>query len=237
MSYYTVPAVSHPDSQHWSCLEPAMPSLSDARAANAAFNPTYVPTAIITGATAGVGQYTAEALARHLKGRVHLIIIGRNRTAAEAIIASLPKPAADSEGESTYEFVQCDMSIIKNVKNMAKNFNERLSKVNFLVQCAAIVGFGGRKEADPEEGLDEKMATLYYSRWVLINELLPLLRKAKDAGEEASVMSVYGAGFALRPVDIDDLGCKKTYSGFKAMGQSNAYNDLMVSVSAKFPCP
>ncbi|KAF8881832.1 hypothetical protein CPB84DRAFT_1791458 [Gymnopilus junonius] len=176
-------------------------SLSDARTSNAAFNPSYVPTAIITGATAGIGQSIAEALSR------------RNRSAAESIIASLPKLEAsqDSASESTYEFVQCDMTIIKNVHNMAKDLNERLSKVNFLVHCAAIVGLGGRKEADPKEGLDEKMATLYYARWKLTYDLLPLLRKAKEE--------------ARKPVL-----CRYLVRGLRRSdGQSNCYNDLMIA--------
>ena len=61
-------------------------------------------------------------------------------------------------------------------------------------------------------------------------DVLPLLRKAKEAGEPASVLSVLGAGMAPE-IDIDGLGLKKTYSGLKAMLQTLSYNDLMVAVS------
>ncbi|KDR73330.1 hypothetical protein GALMADRAFT_730089 [Galerina marginata CBS 339.88] len=199
-----------------------MPTLIDARNSNSSFNPSYVPVMVITGATAGIGQSMAEALARHLRGRVHIIIIGRNRAAAESIIAALPKASS----ESTYEFVQCDLTLMKNVHAMAKDFNSRLTKVNLLVHCASVVGFGGRKET--EEGIDEKLASRYYARWALTNELLPLLHAAHDQGELASVMTVLGAGLGPE-IDIDDLGLKKTYKGLKAMSQSVSYNDLMVS--------
>ncbi|KIM87912.1 hypothetical protein PILCRDRAFT_814619 [Piloderma croceum F 1598] len=46
----------------------------------------------------------------------------------------------------------------------------------------------------------------------LINDLMPLLQKAKDAGEDAKVMSVLAAGKG-GPIDLDD-------------------NDIMVDVSA-----
>lgn len=200
-----------------------MPSLPDVRKANAAYTPPYVPIMIVTGGTAGIGQSMAEALARHVRGRIHIIIVGRNKSAAQSFIESLPTTA-----ESTYEFVECDLTLMKNIHSMAEHFKERLSRVNFLVHCAAVVGFGGREET--EEGIDIKLALRYYSRWALTYNLLPLLRKAKENGESASVITVLGAGLGPE-IDLDDLGLKNSYKGLKAMSQSTAYNDLMVAVS------
>lgn len=201
-----------------------MPSITDTRAANAAFQPSYVPVMVVTGGTAGIGQAMAETLAKHLQGRVHIVIVGRNKKAAEAIISSLPK---SQHADSTYEFYQCDLTLMKNVHAMAEDLNNRLPKVNFLVHCAAVVGVGGR--AETEEGIDVKLASRYYARWKLTYELLPLLRNAKDLGETASVITVLGAGLGSE-IDLEDLGLKKTYTGLKAMVQSTAYNDLMISV-------
>ncbi|PPQ78308.1 hypothetical protein CVT25_011679 [Psilocybe cyanescens] len=202
-----------------------MPSLTDVRKTNASYHPSYVPVMIVTGGTAGIGQSIAEALAYHLRARVHIIIVGRNKRVAESIITSLPITT-----ESTYEFVQCELTLMKNVHAMAKDFKARLSKVNFLVHCAAVVGFGGRKET--EEGIDTKLASRYYARWALTYDLLPLLRKAKEDGESASVLTVLGAGLGPE-IDLEDLGLKNTYGGLKAMSQSTAYNDLMVAEFAR----
>ncbi|KAF9552444.1 NAD(P)-binding protein [Agrocybe pediades] len=199
-----------------------MPSLQDARSSNAAFQPSYVPVMVVTGGTAGIGQAMAQALARHLKGRVHIVIVGRNEKAAEATLASLPKTSQ----ESTYEFVKCELTVMKNIHAMAAELKTRLTKVNFLVHCAAVVGFGGREET--EEGIDVKLASRYYSRWKLTYELMPLLRKAKELGEDAGVMTVLGAGLGPE-IDLNDLGLKTTYKAMKAMEQTTAYNDLMVA--------
>lgn len=167
----------------------------------------------------------SEIFARYLHGRIHIILVGRNRAAAQSIIASLP---VTSE-ESTYEFIACDVSLMKNVHALAKDLLSRLPKINYLVHSAGVFGLRGRKET--EEGIDRKLASRYYARWALTNDLLPLLRKAGEDGEPASVMSILGAGMGGE-VDLDDLGLKKSYTGWKAMMQSLSYNDLMVSVSS-----
>jgi len=85
----------------------------------------------------------------------------------------------------------------------------------------------GRDETS--EGIDKKLALNYYARWKFINDLMPLLRKAKDAGEDAKVMSVLAAGHG-GPIDLDDLGLKKGYSLSAAGVAAVTYNDLMIEV-------
>ncbi|KAJ3516347.1 hypothetical protein NLJ89_g1190 [Agrocybe chaxingu] len=205
-----------------------MPSLSVARNANAAFTPTYVPVMVVTGATAGIGQAMAEAFARHQHGRVHIILIGRNRQAAEATIASLPK----SE-DSTYEFFQCDLTLMKNIHAMTKDLLTRLPKINFLVHCAGYADLKGR--IDTEEGIDMKLAARYYQKFALTYDLLPLVRKAKELGEAASVIDPFGAGMPSSFIDMElgDLGLKKSYSAWRALFFSGTYNDLMMAEFAR----
>ncbi|CAA7261277.1 unnamed protein product [Cyclocybe aegerita] len=223
-----------------------MPSLSVAKAGNAAFTPSYVPVMVITGATSGIGQAIAQLFANNQHGRAHIVLVGRNRAAAEKIIASLPttsSPAEDTpeqdqlpttetpKPQPSYEFMSCDMSLMKNVHDLARDLSTRLPHINFLVHSAGVFGFGGRQETP--EGIDVKLASRYYARCALTNDLLPLLKKAKDERQPASVLSILGAGEGPEKIDLGDLGLKKNYSGAKAMMQSVAYNDLMVAELAK----
>ena len=202
-----------------------MTSLSAVCTDNAAFSPSYLPVALFVGGTAGIGQATAQAFARHTKGRAHIIICGRNRAAAESIIATFPKSP-----ESSYEFVECDVSLMKNVQATTTKLLSTLPKLNFLVLSTGFINLKGRDETS--EGLARKLATDYYSRWKFIDGLTPLLRKAKDAGEDAKVLSVLAAGKG-GPVNLDDLDLKE-YSLSKEMPAAATYNDIMIEVSPTF---
>ncbi|KAJ7918033.1 hypothetical protein B0H13DRAFT_2250137 [Mycena leptocephala] len=80
------------------------------------------------------------------------------------------------------------------------------------------------------------MAALYYSKWVFIEGLLPALREAHEAGEDARVAALHTAGRG-GPVDLDDLGLLKGIgSGLqsvrKLVPQLASYRDLMAEVFA-----
>ena len=115
------------------------------------------------GGTAGIGAGMARAFAHHRNGDAHIIIIGRNRAAAEDLIASLPTASSAHDGEAKYEFVECDVSLMRNVRKTAKELVERLPRLNYLVMTQGMMTVQGRNETD--EGIDKKMALHYYSRW------------------------------------------------------------------------
>ena len=208
-----------------------MPTLAAAKTSNAGYCPSYLPVAVIFGGTSGIGQAITETLAEYLRGRVHIVIVARNKAAADAIIASLPSPIASDAAGSKYEFMACDVTLMKNVHAACRDLSERLPKINFLVLSAGVFSLTGREET--EEGIDKKMASRYYSRWAIIHDLLPSLRKAKEAGEDASVLSILGAGMGWE-VDVEDLGLKKRYTALKAMMQTVSYNDYMIAVCRFF---
>lgn len=202
-----------------------MPSITEVRAANAAFETPYIPVILVTGGTSGIGQAMAEEFAKITKGNAHIIILGRNRAAAEAIISSFPKPTSV---QAIHEFVECDVSLIKNVEKTTQSLLSRLSRLNFLVLSAGAINLGGRVET--EEGIDKKLALAYYSRWKFLYDLSPLLQKAKDEGQVASAMSVLGPVRSGK-IDLDDLGLKKHYSLVASARSAASYSDVMVEVN------
>lgn len=114
-----------------------MPSLAASRTANASYAFPAAPVAIFVGGTSGIGQAVAQALARYTDGQLHLIIIGRNRAAAESIFATLPKPALPA---ARYEFIECDATLMRNVAATTSELLARLPKVNYLVLSSGYLG-------------------------------------------------------------------------------------------------
>ncbi|KAF9014820.1 hypothetical protein BDZ89DRAFT_1141997 [Hymenopellis radicata] len=180
-----------------------MPSLTDARASNATFKPSYTPVAVFVGGTSGVGEAMAKALSSYLGGKLHLIIVGRNRAAAEKTFASLPHP----EGV-TREFLHCDAYLMRNIVATSEEIKSRVDKINFLVLSAGYFRVTGRDETD--EGLDKMLVMRYYNRFKFAKELLPLLK--------------CGSG---------QSGLRKNYRCWTAAAKPCVYNNVMIEEFAK----
>jgi len=205
--------------------------LASIRASNAAVphSTSNPPVAIFVGGTSGIGKGMVQTFARHTNGNSHILVVGRNREAAEQLFATIPTGGTPpgSTGKFTREFIQCDVTLMKNIHTATQDILSRHPKVNYLVMTTGIMTLKGRDETS--EGIDKKLAVHYYSRWKFINDLLPSLTKAKDAGEEGAVLSIFSAGYG-GPIDLDDLGLKKNYSTSNAASSAPTYNDLMLEV-------
>jgi len=202
-----------------------MVTLSAARDSNAAFSAPYRPVALFVGGTSGIGQGTLEAFARATKGNAHIMICGRSQANADKIIASLPQTP-----DSKYEFIECDVSLMKNVAATASSIRSRVGSLNYLVLSQGILTMQGFTPT--AEGIDTKLVLHFYSRWKFVDELIPLLEKAKAEGQDARVMTVLDSHRGA-PLQEDDLGLKKTYSLASAAGQGITYNNLMVEEFSK----
>ncbi|KAF7329266.1 hypothetical protein MKEN_00187500 [Mycena kentingensis (nom. inval.)] len=203
-----------------------MPSLSIVRAANASQISTVLgarPVCIVVGGTSGIGQGIAEAVARHTSGDAHIILVGRNHTAAEEVIARFPLHA-----EATHEFVECDLSLVANVKRVAASLQSRLPRVDLLVFTSGAVSL---QSTVTSEGIERSMAIWYYSRWAFIDALLPLLGGAR-------VLSMLNAVLG-KTLDADDIDLKKALGRVKTLGDLQevgqivgTYQDYMVKAFA-----
>ncbi|KAJ7864204.1 hypothetical protein B0H13DRAFT_1637807 [Mycena leptocephala] len=77
----------------------------------------------------------AEAFAQHTKGNTHIVLVGRNRVAAESILATFPKPSPGA----THEFVECDITLMSNVHRVATELHAHIPRINFLVLTTGVM--------------------------------------------------------------------------------------------------
>ncbi|KAJ3842869.1 NAD-P-binding protein [Lentinula raphanica] len=195
------------------------PSLSVIKSENAKISFQYTPVAVFVGGTSGVGRALAEAFARYTKGNTCIIIVGRNRVAAESIIASLPRAGPSVK----HEFISCDVSLFKNVRQATSVILAKYAKINFLVLTTGVLEFA---RETTEDGIDRTMGLFYYSRWMFIHELIPALVRARTDNEDAKVLSVASAGLGGK-INLANLWLKNTsYVSF--LQSISTYNDLMV---------
>jgi len=154
------------------------------------------------------------------------LICGRNKANAEKIIASFPQTP-----NSKYEFIECDVSLMKNVVATSADIKQRVQTLNYLVLSQGIMTMQGFTPTS--EGIDMKLSLHFYSRWKFVQELTPLLEAAKKQGQEVRVMSILDPVHGAAPLVENDMGLKKSYSLSSAAGQAITSNNLMVEEYAK----
>jgi NAD(P)-dependent dehydrogenase (short-subunit alcohol dehydrogenase family) len=193
------------------------------------------PVGVFIGGTSGIGRAMAQAFHRYTGGKCHIIIVARSQSAADAVFAGFADPSPEEGPASVVwkrEFIACDVSLMRNVRETSEKLRERLPKINYLILSCGMASFSNDRD-ETEEGIARLSALRYYSRWKFIYELLPLLRKAAELGEHGSVLSINATGMSWN-VPEDDLGLKKGYRGWKAMILSMVYGDYMIEVGSPF---
>ncbi|KAK0220161.1 hypothetical protein IW262DRAFT_1243612, partial [Armillaria fumosa] len=142
---------------------------------NASWLPSYTPVALFVGGTSGIGEAIVKALAYYTSARVHLIIVGRNRSAAKKTFASISNTTENPES-LLRQFIYCDATLMTNIEILAKQVSGVVSRINLLVLSLGYFQvWTGRN--DTEEGIDRLLSLKYYSRFKVIHELLEKTRR------------------------------------------------------------
>jgi NAD(P)-dependent dehydrogenase (short-subunit alcohol dehydrogenase family) len=170
-------------------------------------------TAVITGATAGLGRAAAERLA-DLGARV--IIVGRNRgkakQARQDIIAAT--------GNENVGLEIADLSLMAQVRTLAQRLLRNEKQIHILVNNAAVLP---AKRTLTAEGLETTFATDLLSPFLLTNLLIPRLKDSAPA----RIVNVSSGGMYLSGIDVDDLqNAEGAYDG--SMAYARAKRGLVI---------
>ena len=165
---------------------------------------------IITGATDGIGLAAAKSIAS--KG-YHVGFVGRNsdkgKKAMEEIIAH--------SGNENLDFFQCDLSLVRNVKDLADRIKQRYSKIDVLLNNAG--GANKTKQITPE-GLEKTFATNQMNYFVLSTELLNIISESNDG----RIVNVASNAHIGAEVDYDNINSEKSFSAWTSYCVSKLMN-------------
>lgn len=176
--------------------------------------------ALITGATSGIGEVAALALA---KQGYRVGIVGRNPTKCEATAAKIKKEAATP----LVDIFVADLASQADVRRLADEVKAKYPHLDVLLNNAGAMISPRQESAD---GIEQTWALNHLAYFLLTDLLLDLLKSTPGA----RIVSVSSdAHRMIKGIDFDDVEGKKSYRDFKAYSQSKLANVLFTRELAR----
>jgi NAD(P)-dependent dehydrogenase (short-subunit alcohol dehydrogenase family) len=163
-------------------------------------------TAIVTGATGGLGYETALALAR---AGADVILTGRDAGKGQSALDKIGREVVGSK----ITFESLDLANLASVAAFAERTRARPS-VDLLINNAGVMALPRRQVT--ADGFEMQFGTNHLGHFALTARLLPLLRQASAP----RVVSVSSLAHRTGSIDFSDLQGERFYSPWKAYGQS-----------------
>jgi retinol dehydrogenase-12 len=178
-------------------------------------------TILVTGATAGIGQVTARALA-HLGAQV--VLLGRNEARCQATVEIIQQANPGGMREAfPPQYLVADLSDMTQVRRVAQEFLQRFARLDVLVNNAGGFFLNRQLTAD---GYEMTFALNHLSYFLLTHLLLELIQKTAAEQGEARIVNVASDSHRGARINFDDLQGERSYSSFAAYGQSKLANVL-----------
>lgn len=127
-------------------------------------------TALVTGASGGIGKYIAEELA--LRGAKVALHYNSSEKAAEAIRNQIRANGGEAE------IFCCDIRSNSAVRDMIKEIEEAFGGIDILVNNAGVA-LDARIHKMPEEYFDNTMAINVKGTWNTMQHVLPMMMEKR----------------------------------------------------------
>lgn len=160
-------------------------------------------TALITGATDGIGKATARKL---LSEGWRVVIIGRNPARCENTVSELKRATGNSEISAIF----ADLSLLTEVSRASGTFLERDQSLHFLMLNANAIA---NDRIITSEGFEQNFALGFLSRALMIKKLEGVLGNTANS----QILSVVGLDTVR--LDFEDLTIQNNFTGRKALGR------------------
>ena len=169
-------------------------------------------TAVVTGASSGIGKEIARGLARQ---GATLILACRNAGKAKGVLDEL----VQDSGNQNLSVMSLDVASLASVRAFAKDFLEAHPTLDILVNNA---GGWSMERGSSSDGMELTWATNVVGPELLTRLLLPAL-KAAGKGRIVNLSSTVAGG-----LDMDDVEYKtRKFSGFSAYSRTKQANRML----------
>jgi retinol dehydrogenase 12 len=156
-----------------------------------------IPVCLITGATDGVGKFTALELAHR---GFTVIFAARDQAKAERIKAAI---VARGRGEADY--ILTDLACLGDVRRLAENFKRRYSKLDVLINNAGIFAPSRQLTVD---GFEASYQINYLSHFLLTQLLLQDLLSC----EQGRIINLSSKVHSVNKFDPENLQSERKFS-------------------------
>jgi NAD(P)-dependent dehydrogenase (short-subunit alcohol dehydrogenase family) len=178
--------------------------------------------AIVTGASGGIGLWTALGLA---KAGAHTVMLCRDARRGEEARRFI----ADTAGRVP-ELILADFADLAQVRTAGAEIAERHRYIHILVNNA---GLFAPKRTLTKDGYELTFAVNHLAPFLLTDTLLPALELAGEASRHARIVNVASAAANRASIDLGDLMSARRYKMLGAYGQSKLANILFTKELAR----
>ncbi|HEY3790970.1 MAG TPA: SDR family oxidoreductase [Bradyrhizobium sp.] len=162
--------------------------------------------AIVTGATGGLGYETALGLA---KAGAEVILTGRDARKGQTAIEKISRDVSGAR----VSYQPLDLANFASIADFSQRMHSRQS-LDLLINNAGVMALPRRQTT--ADGFEVQFGTNYLGHFALTARLMPLLRRASGP----RVVNVSSLAHRAAFIDFDDLQGARVYSPWKAYGQS-----------------
>ena len=167
---------------------------------------------LITGATAGIGEAAAKAIAAM---GYEMILVGRNPWKLEKVV----KQIHSQTGSESLHSMIADFSDLKQIRQLAEQVRQTFPRLDILINNAGAY-FNRRHRT--RYGVEKTFLVNHLAPFLLTNLLLDPLRESSSA----RIVNVSSGAHRNAQLDLNDLNFDRFYFGFWAYGRSKLANIL-----------